>query len=258
MTFFRSYFDESGKFNDHRVVSFCGVVASPESLKSFTDAWDALLRNALMTHLHTTNALRISRALSPKIPKQSPSERCEALAPFVDCILDNLDVGIVVSIDVEAYLKWPAKAKKRLGGSDNPTYASFAQAIGALKMHACRDDDRLSMMCDDDEETVLNFYKLYRRFKKIDPELKKKLVSLSFSDDNAFPGLQAADLIAGLIRLESLLRFGYHTHDFKPLVSRLMVPRQNQKLKWLGFLGDSETLSDIGVQLQNIKGLPKR
>src|SRR5258708_40027158 len=106
MAFFRSFFDESGKFKDHRVISFCGVVASPESYKSFNDAWDALLRTNMLTAFHTIHALKANRSLSPVIRSESPAERCESLKPFVDCILNNLDLGVSVTVDVTGYSKW--------------------------------------------------------------------------------------------------------------------------------------------------------
>jgi hypothetical protein len=250
MTFFRSYFDESGKFKDHRVVSFCGVLASPDSRIAFNEAWDALLRKNQLSAFHTSNALRASRSLSPVIRSESPTERCETLKPFVDCILNNLDLGVSITIDVAGFSKWTPGAKKMVGGNDNPAYVGFMQAVGAIKKYACRDDDRISVMCDDDEDTALNFYALYRRFKKIDSEMRRKLVSLSFSNDEMYPGLQAADLVAGLMRLEALRAFGHHTHDFRSLAASLTKPRPDQKLKWIGFTGDSESMEEMGESLQ--------
>jgi hypothetical protein len=252
MTFFRSYFDESGKFKDHRVVSFCGVVASPESRTAFTEAWNMLLRKNQLSALHTTHALKASRCLSPVIRNESPKERCDSLKPFVDCILNNLDFGVSITIDVIGFSKWEPGAKKRVGGSDDPAYVGFMQAMLAVKKYACRDDDRVSIICDDDEDTALNFYQLYRRFKRIDPELKKKLVSLSFSDDELYPALQAADLVAGLMRLEALRVFRYHTHDFRPLTEGLMKQRVDQKLKWIGLIGDSKKIEEIGLRLSTL------
>ena len=90
------------------------------------------------------------------------------------------------------------------------------------------------------------------RIKKIDIILKKKLVSISFSNDTAYPGLQAADLIDGLMRLESLRVFGYHTHDFRSLVGHLLRPKPDQKMKWVGFTGDPEKMAEIGESFQKL------
>lgn len=250
MTFFRSYFDESGKFKDHRVISFCGVVASHESLDCFNKAWDGLLRKNQLESFHTKHALQCGRNFSHVIRKESAIDRCNSLKPFVDCIVDNLELGIVVALDVAAYSKWSPGAKKRVWGNDDPAYLAFTQASAALKKHACRDEDRISIMCDDREETALNFYQIYRRFKRTSPELRKKFVSLSFADDKSFPALQAADLIAALVRLESLKRFNYHTHDYGPLVSDLICQRPHQKLHWIGIIGDKLKLEEIGGRLE--------
>ena len=252
MTFYRSYWDESGKFKDHKVVSFCGVMASPESRDAFNDAWNAVLKETQLPALHATLALQFHRNVTPALRKGTPEQRCDALKPFVDCILNHMDLGVALSVDVEAYSKWSPEAKKRVGGSDDPSYFAFLQAMGSVKKLATQEADLVSMMCDEDEETAQNFYRLYRRGKKVDPELKKKLVSISFSDDELFPALQAADLLAALVRLESLKSFGYHPHSFKSLVSHLMVPRTDQKMKWIAFIATAEELENIGNRLKNL------
>ncbi len=249
MAFFRSYFDESGKFKDQRVISFCGVVASRENLDRFNEAWDALLRKNQLSQLHTTNALCARRSLSPVIRSESAKERCESLKPFVDCIVENLELGIAIAIDVEGYSKWSPGAKKRVGGSDDPAYLAFLRTSLVLKEYACREDDHISIMCDDDQDTALNFYQLYRHFKKTDLVLRKKFVSLSFSDDSRYPALQAADLIAGLIRLDALRRFGYHPHDFKILVDYLMREDKSRKLNWQICFADKSTMDNLGPRL---------
>ncbi|MFZ0283620.1 MAG: hypothetical protein WAL32_00175 [Terriglobales bacterium] len=39
MGILHSFFDESGKFQDHRIVAFCGLGASPSQLKDFDAQW---------------------------------------------------------------------------------------------------------------------------------------------------------------------------------------------------------------------------
>ena len=39
-----AYFDESGKYHDKKVVTFCGVCASASKIQSFEDDWNSLLR----------------------------------------------------------------------------------------------------------------------------------------------------------------------------------------------------------------------
>jgi hypothetical protein len=39
-----AYFDESGKFKDHKIVSFCGFVADFQQSEAFAGDWRYLLR----------------------------------------------------------------------------------------------------------------------------------------------------------------------------------------------------------------------
>ncbi len=148
MAFFHSFFDESGKFKDHRVISFCGVVAPDGSLARFNEAWAALLRHHEMPFLHMRRALRPNVALSSVIRKQSIRERNDALKPFADCIAENLELGIAMAVDAAEYSKWEPGAKKRLGGSDDPAYLAFLSIGLTLQEYAARDDDQISLTCD--------------------------------------------------------------------------------------------------------------
>jgi hypothetical protein len=252
MAFFHSFFDESGKFKDHRVISFCGVVAAPQNLHAFNHAWDVLLRKNQLKALHTTHAFKCSRALSPIIRDESPAERCESLKPFIDCIHQHLELGVAIAIDVAGYSSWSADAMKRVGGSNNPAYLAFLRASLVLNEYAYRDDDHIGIMCDDDEETAWNFYLLYRRIRKISGVLRKKFVSMAFADDNLYPALQAADLIAGLVRLEALRRFNYHTYDYKPLFDCLSKPDGNQQLKWSEMFANKAQMRELGPRMEKL------
>lgn len=53
-----AYFDESGKHNDHPVVSFTGVCTRPEALGPFDAEWQALLRQYGLDELHMVKAVR--------------------------------------------------------------------------------------------------------------------------------------------------------------------------------------------------------
>ncbi len=71
MVTLHSFFDESGKFQDHEVVAFCGFCASSAQLAEFNQQWNKQLQRTGMTALHWVKARRNGKALSPKIGPQT-------------------------------------------------------------------------------------------------------------------------------------------------------------------------------------------
>lgn len=52
------------------------------------------------------------------------------------------------------------------------------------------------------------------------------------SDDKVYLPLQAADLLAGLVRLECALRFSGNLYDYKPLYDYLAENRGPKSIQW--------------------------
>lgn len=240
-----SFFDESGKFKDHKVVSFCGVCATPARLNVFGEEWNELLRRSGLPYLTMKRALAHHRALSSNIPKQSASDRIEALKPFSSCIRDNLELGIVIQIDVQGYAELSPHARRSIGNSKDPYYLAFVRSLTQLAEYSS--NASVSFICDDGEDTALNCYKFYRQIRKLDHTWRERLVSLSFADDKKFSGLQAADMLASLARLDARRRFYREQYDYKALAHHLMANSTPTSIQWRHVsLGRSElkSLSD--------------
>lgn len=223
MGILHGYFDESGKL-DKPVVAFCGFVASASKIQPFDDEWNSILRNYEMDFLTMKRAFRASVPLSPRIRKQSFAERIETLKPFADCIRKHFEFGSAIAIDVVAFKDMSPGAKKQLGKIENPHYLAFVQAMAGFQHHL-RSDDRISFICDDDEETAWNCYQFYRRVRKIDPVSRKHFISISFAEDQAFPALQAADFLSALTRMRARYEFFGAPYDYSPLFDYLTAPQ---------------------------------
>ncbi len=252
MVILNSFFDESGKFKDHKVVSFCGVCATPSKLHIFDEEWRELLRRFDLPYLTMKRALANHRALSPKIPKQSADDRAEALKPFSSCLRNNLEVGVVIQIDVQGYAALSPKARKSIGNANDPYYLAFIRSLTELTAYA-HGEINVSFICDDGEDTALPCYKFYRQIRKLNPIWRDRLVSLSFADDKKFPGLQAADMLASLARLEARRRFYREHHDYRGLVNHLLADSVPTSIQWLHLsLGKSE-LQSLSNALDKLK-----
>jgi hypothetical protein len=236
-----AFFDESGKFQDHSTVSFCGVAAVAKEFDAFGPDWNRELYRAGLKYLTMKEALNAKRSLSKKRPAKGTEKRVEALMPFVNCIKRHLG-GVVFSlaVDVVAFKSAPSNIREIWG--DNPNYLAFARALQAV-LEIVHPEDKLSLICDDEESTALGMYKLYRKVKLVWPEAHSKCASISFADDEVFVPLQAADMIASLTRLRARNQLHKEPDDYRALFEALSSPEPSDKL-W-GFssvIVDHETL----------------
>lgn len=213
-----AFFDESGKFKDHEVVSFGGVAGFNEEFASFADEWGSLLyRNGLQV-FSAKDAFNPRRPLSQKNPRVGVKERNEDLTPFIACIRRHLSVVTGVTVDVRAFKNLPSHFFQTYG--DDPVFMAFARAL--LKVvEFTPDKDKISFICDDEEKVAFPIYRLYRRIKTVYPAARQKLVGITFADDRVLFGLQAADLVAALLRLEAGRKWLRASYDSRPLYQAL-------------------------------------
>src|SRR5712692_10893728 len=128
MAILHTFFDESGKFNDHKVVAFCGFGASPSQIADFDKDWNYQLRRTGMVALHWVKARRNGKALSSKIGPQTPGAPFKpsfGLSGVVPNVEDNGD-SMRVDADRSAADTWkflssaetaPLKPKEGLNGA---------------------------------------------------------------------------------------------------------------------------------------------
>lgn len=119
-----TFFDESGKFKDHDVVSFGGVI-SPSSHfgEAFVKDWARCLNAIGLDTLTMKEALRTDRPLSAKAPRTGVESRVASLVPFIDCIRKHLAVITALAIDVRAYAALPSHYRQAMG--EKPVFHCF-------------------------------------------------------------------------------------------------------------------------------------
>jgi hypothetical protein len=241
MAIVRSFYcDESGKFLDKRVTTFCGLCASTSALERFENRWKEQLRRAELPYLTMKEALQADRKLSPVIPKQSIKERIEVLKPFAACLAETFEFGVVMAVKVEAFRRMSGRVKRQVSGGENPVYFSFLNSMLLVGRHAL-DDDKVSMICDDDQQTAETFLGLYRRLKNFPEADCQKFCSITFADDMVFSPLQAADMLASLARMQSELEFYGKPYDYEPLFEYLAEREGPKYIRWaIGFFGESK------------------
>jgi hypothetical protein len=210
-----AYFDESGKFVNQDIVAFGGVCGDLSQMEKFDRLWRRELRKARLPALKMSRAMKNEVALSEVIPAQSVKDRIKALRPFALCIRDHAEHALGLAIDVAAFRDLPKRTRMVLGSLDDPHYVMFLRTLTHLLDYA--PNDHVSLVCDDEEQTAEPCYKYYRRVKKVYPPAER-LGGIGFADDEAFPVLQAADMMASLVRLEAGKRFFYRDFDYWELL----------------------------------------
>jgi len=245
MPIFQAFLDESGKFRDKRVVSFCGFCAPVSKLAAFQDEWHSLLRLHGMPELSMKRALRRKVKLGTNTDAHSIEERIDALRPFAECARNHFELGVAIVVDVDAYKDWPIPAKQRFAaGSPNPHYFAFLNAMMCCTKFA-GGEERVSLVCDDDKETAMNCYALYRRSREVDPHLRGTLIAITFANDREFLPLQAADLLASICRLEAGRRMHREYYEYMPLFQALTSPIPTVGMKWCQRFFDKEELEKL-------------
>ena len=107
------------------------------------------------------------------------------------------------------------------------------------------EDDRVALICDGDRSTAWDCYRHYRGIKDADIEIRKKIVSLGFANDEYFPALQAADMLAYLSRLEAKRRFYRDHYTFPRLFDYLTKERGADKTVWRQLFADEAMIRNL-------------
>lgn len=244
-----AFLDESGKFQDREVICFGGVYSYNEHYEEFARERGRILSLNGLEVLSAKVVLNFKRPLSKKNDREGLEKRIEDLKGFIRCIRKHLLVVSGVTVDVAAFKKQPTHLFEMLG--NDPCYAAFAREVLQI-IGFCGKEDKISLICDEDEGTAMNFYHLYRRIKLQWPQAKDKFAGITFADDKYLFALQAADLVVSLIRLEAGKRMLQIPYDYEPLFSELNAPASKGENIWqieISF-NDSGTLSKLADDLK--------
>jgi hypothetical protein len=251
VAYFTLYFDESGKSHTHPATSLTGVCTPNSRIGQFEDAWRGLLRSYGLKSFHMVDAIRPGKPLG-NVPSQSWPERFEILKPFADCINKNLEIGILQAWDVSGFTQMSQQnAAGLIGSPTDPYYVSFTRGLLEL-LDYIQYEDRLCIVCDEDPETAVTCYAHYRAVKDSWKQARKQAVSISFANDFYFPALQAADMVAGLARLEANRQFFGEDYEARELLDYLIAERAKPTMTWKKMFADKEKALSLAESLKSL------
>jgi hypothetical protein len=241
MAYLVAYFDESGKFRDHDLISFAGFMADPYAWEHFNAQWRALLRQHGLAALHAVKALRFAGPLSTKMPAKGLDARLRVLDRFISAIQLHVEFGVACVVDASAFRSLDDRRRRTL---KDPQYVAFRCVLGEMGAHVSN-DDAVSLMCDDEEHYSVECYKIFTGIRKADHRVRRHFISIGFGDDYHFPQLQAADLFARLLRLDAERKFAGKANHFQAVFDNLMTQKPTSKLQIIGKFCDGSVLREL-------------
>jgi hypothetical protein len=227
------YFDESGKFADHSVISFCGLVAENQHWNPFIGEWERLLRRHHISSLHMSKGtLNFKIKFSAKKPALERAERLKVLTDFVVAIKQTLELGVIVAIDVKGFKALPSHIRQKAG---DPYFLAFNRAMyETVEFLKTTSDPRIGITCDDEEKYAVECYKLFTKARRENPQLRKVLTSICFGDDQHYLQLQAADLLAYVVRSCAAQRFHGEPSECGDLFAKFLAVESDDKIQFKG------------------------
>ena len=149
---------------------------------------------------------------SLRIPAQS-QKRIAALRPFVQCIRNNLLIVTGVTVDVPAFNDLPSHLYQIYG--KDPAFMAFLRSLLYI-LDFTPTKDKISFICDDEEQMALPFYQMYRKIQRIWPGARDKQAAISFVDSRVQEPYQTMFTIAWCtgLRAGELLALTVEDLDF--------------------------------------------
>lgn len=194
--------DESGKIHNSDFVSFCGYLGSNRQWEQLSSEWSALRIKRAVPPIHVSAMMRPENDELWSIVKQrwgkEYEDRRELLLDEFSCVISEskiLCVGAVVDCNAFKSLSLP-KVKK--SSRDDPHYLAFQWTVlrSIERVEWGDSDGLLGLLLDDDHEKALHCYALLHRLKEQYPQIRKRVSGICFCNDDKYPGVQAADMIA--------------------------------------------------------------
>jgi hypothetical protein len=232
MAFIQAFFDESGKYQQNKVVSFCGFADSDWG--RFQDEWLYLLRHHRIPHLHLS-----------KDDLKATASRMKMYERFMRVIKTTVAKGFGIAVHVPAFMAMHRVARASL--RNDPHYMAFYTVLrDVVKYASILPDPTVSIVCDDEPSKACECYKQYDVMRQNieQSENRKVLKSIAFADAKYYIQLQAADLYSWVCRAESLYQFFGDNYSLRELLPHFSAVAPEFKLEASPAFWSEQNLKD--------------
>jgi len=191
----QGWFDESGKLADSEWVVFAGLLATQEKWLDFSHAWTNRLKKDRVQSLHTAEAI----ALRGQFRGWGIQKRDQLLVDLALLIREYTYKAMASTVNAREFRNDQTFIKS----FGDPQYAAFETCMLGAVRECKTDGDYLHLICDDEEKFSMGCYKLLNKLKLRHADIRKRIITIAFADDEKFPPLQAADMYAYFCRKEA-------------------------------------------------------
>jgi Protein of unknown function (DUF3800) len=205
---FTAFIDDSSDQRQEKVVVYGGFVGDLDRWVRFKAFWRRKLRLHGIRYFRSTECKALQgefvkfRSLAD-FPKPAGRQAADAVRNDLMSVIEGCGiVGFAVGVQVQDYrevLELP-EAQGRLNRSpDETAFQSVMFECAKRLRKELPGRNKIRFICDHSDKAE-KLDAIYRKFRKINPRTAKVLSGLGMRDDKTTPGLQAADLMAGLAR----------------------------------------------------------
>jgi hypothetical protein len=202
-------FDESGKLQDSRWVVFAGYVARVDEWAGFGHRWNARLAKDKLLYFSMKECMSFEGQFRAG---DWTDDRRRSLVLDLAAVLAKVpDIEAIVSPMSVLKFKSLSQTEQNSFGK-NPQYMAFETCVRGMD-RMTQPGDIINLICDDEQQLAIGCYKLLNKLKARHAGLRKKIAGICFMNDEKYPPVQAADLLAYVSRTRIDSDCPYYSDD---------------------------------------------
>lgn len=198
------FIDDSGKSDQSPVLVLGGYLASKEKWQVLDTSWNEILAKHGMTSFHAADVWRLGYSSGVK----SPLVRGSVFVQLIDCITQHVEHAFAVSIPLDSHEHWFAPKQFPEYPSLRVYNMAFYGLLTQIHQHMFKRHFNKNLEITFDEQggestsRILEGMEEFSRLAAGDfPGLN--IATPKFMSDDNCPGLQAADMLAWLLRRDA-------------------------------------------------------
>ena len=204
VAYYRITADESGKLRNNNCdyTSFCGYFGNSLEWSRFEVEWEAARAKWGVPPIHMAKIYHPDEderwsKIKQKWGKQWDRLRDDMLRDFYTVVFNAKVACVGAVVDAAHFRNMPDSAYKQ--AARDPIFLSEQEMIMAAIERAENTSSvayPISLVIDDDPEFAMECYKLLNVLKGNFEKVKQRISGICFVNDDVYPGVQAADMIA--------------------------------------------------------------
>ncbi len=195
MVIVKACFDESGKPKDKDYVVFAGAVATDDQWSVISEQWNAILTENHIRYLTMKEAFRFKGEF--KDWRERKTDRDRLLVKLATMAHPLLAFYVSAPIENKDFENLPDKQRAKL---KHVQYCGFEACVRKTIETVKNREMRVHIYCDSSEDYSRECLELYINLKRTHLDMREKCIAITFADDEHFPPLQMADMIAYCVR----------------------------------------------------------